>query len=327
MPFFVGARVGQLGFMSRHIAVGFNRGRAAVMTTGARAGLAAMAVVAGVAAAEPPAPAPAHAAPPPDKSAYTLFHPTPRPLMREMITDRPDKTESAYTVDAGHFQVEMDFLTYSRDHDTAQGADTVTTRWAVAPVNFKMGLLNNVDLQVMVESWNKVQTQDRAAGSSLHQSGFGDVTPRLKVNLWGNDGGRTALALMPFVKVPTSQNEMGNRAVEGGLIVPLAVELPWGFSMGVMTELDWIRNEAGTRHHPSFVNSLTVGHDLIGKLAGYAEFFSEVSSEPRTPWVGTVDFGLTYEFTRDIRLDGGINIGVTRSADDLNPFIGISFRY
>src|SRR5207247_8308607 len=45
-----------------------------------------------------------------DKRHYTLFNPTPRELMREMNTDRPDKTESPYTVDAGHFQVEADVL-------------------------------------------------------------------------------------------------------------------------------------------------------------------------------------------------------------------------
>lgn len=42
---------------------------------------------------------------PPDKSGYSLFKPTPRQFMRELTTDRPDQTESPYTVDAGHFQV------------------------------------------------------------------------------------------------------------------------------------------------------------------------------------------------------------------------------
>src|SRR5688572_5942243 len=43
----------------------------------------------------------------PHKSHYHLFNPTPRAQMREMSTDRPDQTESPYTVDAGHVQVEM----------------------------------------------------------------------------------------------------------------------------------------------------------------------------------------------------------------------------
>ena len=71
--------------------------------------------------------------------------------MREMDTDRPDQTESPYTVDAGHFQVEMDLATHTLDHDTAHGNDVKTTRLAVAPMNVKVGLLNNVDLQLLVE--------------------------------------------------------------------------------------------------------------------------------------------------------------------------------
>ena len=84
---------------------------------------------------------------PVDKSQYHLFNPTPAALMREMSTDRPDKTESAYPVDAGHFQIESDLVSYSYDHDTEDGANTRVDAWAVAAINFKVGLLNNVDLR------------------------------------------------------------------------------------------------------------------------------------------------------------------------------------
>src|ERR1700690_1895783 len=49
----------------------------------------------------------------PDKSQYNLFNPTPVKYMRELSPDRPDETESPYTVDAGHFQLEMDFANYT----------------------------------------------------------------------------------------------------------------------------------------------------------------------------------------------------------------------
>ena len=89
-------------------------------------------------------------APAPDKSGHHLFDPTPSALLRELSTDRPDKTESAYTVDAGHFQLEMDLVTYTHDRDTSGGGDTRTEAWAVAPVNLKVGLLNDVDLQPLL---------------------------------------------------------------------------------------------------------------------------------------------------------------------------------
>lgn len=273
-----------------------------------------------VRAAETPAPAP-------DKSGHHLFHPTPSGLMRELSTDRPDKTESAYTVDAGHFQLEMDLVTYARDRDQSGGGDTRTEAWAVAPVNLKVGLLNDVDLQLVLETWNHVRTDDRIAGAAVRQSGFGDLTVRLKKNFWGNDGGATAFAMMPFVKFPTNQDGLGNNSVEGGVIFPLAVELPAGWGMGVMTEVDFLRDDAGAGHHVSFINSITLAHDICGKLGGYVEFFSEVSTETGARWVGTVDLGLTYGLTDNLQLDTGINIGVTDSADDLNPFIGLAWRF
>lgn len=262
-----------------------------------------------------------------DKSQYNLFNPTPTDQLRDMSTDRPDKTESPYTVDAGHFQFEMDFVNYTRDHDRADGANTITQGWGVAPINLKVGLFNNVDLQVVIEPYNQVTTRDLQTGLRTHQSGFGDITGRLKINLWGNDGGKTALALMPFVKIPTNQDDLGNNSVEGGLIIPLAVELPGGFGLGLMTEFDVIRNESDSGYHAEFINSVTLSHDIVGKLGGYVEFFSAISAESSSDWVGTVDLGLTYAVTDNIQLDAGVNIGVTDSADDFAPFVGLSVRF
>ena len=57
------------------------------------------------------------------------------------------------------------------------------------------------------------------------------------------------------------------------------------------------------------------------------EFFSSVSTERGAGWVGTVDIGFTYALTKNMQLDAGINLGVTRAADDWNPFIGLSWRF
>jgi len=262
--------------------------------------------------------------PAPDKSRYTVFDPTPREQMREMSTDRPDKTESAYTVDAGHFQVEMDLVTYVRDRYTSDHTDV--DAFSVAPMNLKVGLTNRIDFQLLLETYNWVRSEDRIDGDVTHSRGFGDVTLRLKTNLWGNDGGGSAFAVMPFVKLPTSQDGLGNDAVEGGLILPFDRGLPWGWGLGGMAEFDAVEDGGGRGHHAEFVQTLTVEHDILGDLAGYAELFSLTSTEADSHWQSTADFGLTYMLTRDIQLDGGVNVGLTRAADDVNPFLGLSFR-
>ena len=86
----------------------------------------------------------------PNKRQYNLFNPTPRALMREMSTAWPDKTESAYTVDAGHFQFKADLVSFSIDRSNIEGARVFGVN--VANVNLKAGLLNNADLQLIVEN-------------------------------------------------------------------------------------------------------------------------------------------------------------------------------
>ena len=264
-----------------------------------------------------------------DKSGFTLSIPTPRALMREMSTDRPDKTECPFTVDAGHVQVELDWAVYGEDHDTAHGADTRVTSWAIVPVNIKVGLTNSDDVQFVIEPINRVHTEGSCYLANLIDqiSGFDDVTVRYKHNFWGNDGGESAFGLMPFVKLPTNQHDLGNHSVEGGVIVPYNRGLAGGWEAGMQTEVDVVRNDGREGYHTEWVNSLTFGHELGGKFGAYAELFSQHSAESGAHWIGTADFGITYAATADIQFDAGINFGISAAAPDVEIFTGISFRY
>ncbi len=262
----------------------------------------------------------------PDKSSYNLFHPTPTALLREMSTDRPDQTESAYTVDAGHFQVEMDFANATFDTDRSGGGKVRTQVWNFGSVNLKAGLLNNVDIQFVIDPYVSSRSEDRVGGAVEKTSGFGDVQTRLKINLWGNDGGPTALAIMPFVKWPLPESGLRNGHTEGGVIIPLAIALPAGWSTTLMTEFDFVRSEDGG-YDTEFVNSITFAHDIAGKLGGYLEFFSVVGNAPGFDWIGQVDVGFTYAVSENAVLDFGCNFGVTKAAPDFNPFVGFSVRF
>jgi len=264
---------------------------------------------------------------PADKSQYHLFNPTPRTLLREMSTDRPDLTESPYTVDAGHFQFETDLWNYSYDRHNSARTDTKDEAHSFATINAKAGLLPDLDVQFVIPVYNRTRSHDYTAGTVTRAQGFGDLTVRMKYNLWGNDDGQTAFGLMPFVKLPTAATGLGNNSVEGGLILPFGMELPGGWSMGAMLEFDILRDTGGRGHHLDVIQTITFGHGIVGDLAGYVEFFSASSTESPTPWMATLNGGLTYGLTEDIQLDAGVNFGLTRSAPDLNPFMGITWRF
>src|SRR6266705_2586665 len=91
-----------------------------------------------------------------DKSVFHLFNPTPPNAMREMDTDGPGATESPYTVDAGHFQVETALVSYTTDRASSGSLPHRVEAWAIAPMILKIGLLNRLDAQLLLEPYNRV---------------------------------------------------------------------------------------------------------------------------------------------------------------------------
>ena len=64
---------------------------------------------------------------PPDAPAHSLFDPTPDSALRGLCTDRPTKSTGPCTVDAGHWQVEVDAydVTWDRSGDHVAGVITI----------------------------------------------------------------------------------------------------------------------------------------------------------------------------------------------------------
>jgi hypothetical protein len=252
----------------------------------------------------------------PDKSAYTLFNPTPREQMRELSTDRPDTTESPRTVDAGHIQLEMSLVEFSREDDGGR-----IDSWAIAPLNFKVGVFNNVDVQFVFDPYLVEQTRGQPT-----LSGVGELTVRTKVNLIGNDEDGFALGIMPFVKFPTGGEEVSNDALEGGIIVPAAFELPREFSLGLMLELDAVRNDESD-YDADLVHTAVLGRDLWEDFGAFVEYVGISTLKSGTDYQGIVNAGVTYGLTPEILLDGGMGFGLTEAAPDFRAFAGISVRY
>jgi hypothetical protein len=248
------------------------------------------------------------------------------PGLRDLTTDRPDVTESPFTVDAGHIQIESTLFGYSRSR--ADAAGVVTDTYEIATTNLRIGLTDNLEVDVV---WQPYGIADRHADGSTAR-GIGSVDLRAKLNLWGNDGlakpGDTALALLPYVTLPTDgDNGIGESEVAFGLIVPLAVELGDGFGLGLNAAANFTRSADDPTYDAAVLTSASLAYEWTRRLGTYAEVVWEFSRAGPEGDVVTLDTGFTYAISANWQLDTGINIGVTRSADPIAPFIGISARF
>ncbi len=241
--------------------------------------------------------------------------------MRELSADRPDGTESPYTVDAGHVQVELSFIDYTHDHDAGLRTDT----FKVFDTNLKFGLTPNTDLQFIFTPYvNEESTLGN--GPAVTAGGLGDIQLRLKINLWGNDAGETALGIMPFVKLPTG-TEFGNDPIEGGFITMLAWNVADNWGLGFMAEINAVYDPDDNDYDAELVHTAVFGFDVVAKLGAYVEYIGVVSSDRGTGYAGSFSAGLTYELRKNLVLDVGTRAGLTAAADDLNLFTGMTWRY
>ena len=232
------------------------------------------------------------------------------PGMRPLTTDRPDTTESPNTVDAGHFQFEMELANWSRDGGGRE--------FSLGEINAKIGLDASTDLQVVIPFY----TQVRDGGE-----GFGDVQIRLKRNLWGNDAGSTALGLMPFVKIPSADSDLGNGKFEGGLIVVFGFDGPAAWSCAVMAEVDLKADHEGGGSHFEGLTSATMSHEVTETTGVFFEFVSILSTELGSAWEAYFNTGMTWAITPAWQIDAGIRVGLTDAATDLKPFLGASRKF
>jgi hypothetical protein len=259
----------------------------------------------------------------PDKSGYTLFNPTPDDEMRKFTPDRPAKGFSVRTIDAGHFELEMDTFSYTYSKYLGVTTRSVQT---IDPT-FKMGITNWADLEIQFNGLQASRSFDSQSGA-LEAYGFGDILLRTKMNLIGNDSGAVGLAIIPYVKLPSSAPMISNGAVEGGLIAPLALRLPQDYLVTLMTEVDALK-DTENRREANFVNLVGVSHPIPGIEGANAtiELYSAVGSDRSAPAIYTFDLGTNFRISQHMILDIGLNLGLNNAAPKVQIYTGISARF
>ena len=265
---------------------------------------------------------------PPDKSAYTVSNPTPDDQLRSLCTDRPTKSTSPCTVDAGHWQIESDVYNFTTQ--TAGGV-TTTTQLFTNPT-LKLGLTNSLDVEVNIAPYEQVSVHDAASGVTPTAGGVGDLFLKAKWSLLGDDGGAIGFALEPYIKVPTARPGVGNGQVEGGVIAPIQLNLPANWERSVIDpEFDALANAVGPGQHANVSGLLSFGYPVTKSVTVFRlEVWGDSNFDP----VGTVnqasfDLGAAWIPAKapNFQLDGGVNLGLNRATPGAQAYIGVSRRF
>lgn len=221
-------------------------------------------------------------------------------------------TETPQTIEPGKVLVRMDAISLGIKPDSSE--PNAYRALAVGSTVVSAGLTDSLDLEVGAQLFLRDTLQ--LQHSNRTQDGIGDVTFRSKWTFWRDPAQSQAAAVIPYVKIPTNSNGVGNNFTEGGIIVPWARKFGLGSSAGAMLEWDVARNAANTRYDSRWYTSGFLQWDLFGKLGAYAESTLSVSTAGTSSFSGTVNGGATLSISKNFQWDYEIGrvLGASASA-------------
>lgn len=232
--------------------------------------------------------------------------------VRPLSADRPDRTESPYTVPPGHLQLESDLVSRAGFGDRA-ATDAGT-------VNLKAGLHRALDLQ-LVTVVHATQWAPPVGGPPVREATWlPSLGLRLKWNLAGNDSGPSAVGMLSYVEFPFLEDDVPTTT---GVLFPFAAALPAAFGFGAMAGIERSEGEGS-----SLVASATIGRPIAPRLGAFVEGFATWAWDggPAEVNESTFDWGLTFDANESLRFDLGAYHGLSRGTEDTRWFAGLTWR-
>jgi hypothetical protein len=238
----------------------------------------------------------------------------------QICTDRPGKGNNACTVPKGAVQLETDLLNWMRMDAKGTRTDTIL----YTNPTLKFGLSDSADIQINIAPYEEVRTRTGAVSDRI--GGVGDLFLRFKQRLTGASA-KTQVALFPFVKLPTARRAIGNGAVEAGLAVPVNIDLPADFSLGISPEADLLLDEDESDRHLSAMTAINIGK-TIGKVNVAAELWGQEDFDPAgTTEQVSADVMATWTPRPKLQFDVGANFGLNRDTPGVQLYAGVSTRF
>ncbi len=232
-----------------------------------------------------------------------------------LITDRPDATESPYTVGTGNFQIEAGALF------TDNGNEAFTTETIVFNTGLiRYGINEIIELRL---GWDYLKERNLNNGTELsNASGFTPLLLGAKFELVNENGWIPQIGLLTHLRLPFSAAEEFKPENTG-------MEMIFSFDH-TLSDKDGIAYNLGARiaddRSLEYLYTLAYGYSFTDKWGAYAELYGAFPED--TTAYHLWDAGITYLVNNNLQLDVTVGTSFQSSATDQNLLIsaGLSYR-
>ena len=224
----------------------------------------------------------------------------------EIVTDRPDVTESSVVVPKGSLQIENG-LTWTSDHGS-QNFD-------LSESLMRFGVSTRTEIRIVVPNYLG------AISGPGSVSGFGDIALGMKQQLGPLPGGFD-LSVIVALSVPTGASRISSHGYDPFIKFPWSKELGAGWSTGGMQSLFW--NTDTSKRNGVWEPTFYIEKEITKPWDAFAEYAGDFGQ-----WGGSkqiAHFGTAHRITPKQQVDLHFGFGLSHAAPSRFFAVGYSFR-
>lgn len=231
--------------------------------------------------------------------------------LSKIDTDRPDQTESAFTVPKNWLQFELG-LNFQRNEPS-------DNEFLVPTLLTKYGISKRVELR-LISSLRRYRSYD-TNGKAVYQKGIEPLELGTKIALAEEKGWLPKTTLLFHVVLPT----LASKDLRADKLAPnfrfsmqntITKKMALGYNLGA--EWDGFNNE------PGWVYTISPGFDLSEKWYAYIEAFGVVSKLESPQH--NIDGGAAYYINPNFKVDISSGFGISKAAPAWYLAVGASLR-
>jgi len=234
---------------------------------------------------------------------------------QDLVTDRPDQTESATTVPWRSVQVETGVL-YEYDEVKRGLLITENSTLALATTLIRYGITRKIELRLGGQIDFQRVTE---SGITNSYNGLAGLHLGTKIKLRRERSSWPEAALLIGANLPVGHKKIAPDKVEPVIILAAANTLSDQISLGYN-----LGSEIVNGSDMNLLYSAALGIALGRRLGAFIELYGykEKDKDPNLLF----DWGLTFLVRRNVQLDTSIGVALTEDAPDWFFNAGFSFR-
>ena len=222
----------------------------------------------------------------------------------QIITDRPDQTESSTTVYKGNLQIESGFLI------GFEGDEQESIRQLLVPTSlFRYGISKSIELRLLSQ-FETLKFNEQSI------QGISDLEIGTKIQIQKNESKNTEIAFLSHLLIPTGTKEVTNEKIGTINKISISHKISETIGLGYNFGYSYFGQDKG-----DLTYSLALGIEVNEKVGIYIEPYGEISNLKE--FVLNFDTGFTYLANENLQFDFSFGTGLNHRMNYLS--IGFSW--